>query len=105
MERDKIGRHVVLGLLMGFQVDIRSVRRKLVLTLFSDGPSFFIVIGDSAMISGDGLQLDLYVSVDRFTYRMYLFGFVFIVFGTDIDPSLDVFTVLISTNPSWFSKE
>jgi hypothetical protein len=93
---------VVSRLLKGLKENVGSVGGLLVLTLFSDGPSLGVVVRDLAMISGDGLQFDLNVSLHRSADRVDLFA---LVVRKDVDLVLDVLNILFSTDPCWSSSE
>lgn len=93
---------MVSGLLKGLQENVGSVGGLLVLTLFSDGPSLGVVVGDLAMVSGDGLQFDLNVSLHRSADRVDLFASVISI---DVDLVLDVLNILFSTDPCWSCSE
>jgi len=93
---------VVSRLLEGLQEDVGSVGGLLVLTLLGDGPSLGVVVGDLTVVSGDGLQFDLDVSLHGPADRVDLFASVVSI---DVDLVLDVLDTLFSADPGWSCSE
>jgi hypothetical protein len=97
MERNHVRWNVVIHLLRALHENEGSVGGKSIFTSLGDGPAFILGVGDGAMVSGNGLQFDLDVSLHGSSHGVD----EFLAVSVDVDFVLDVINILVGTNPSW----
>ena len=88
-----------MRLAVRFQEHESSIRRGFLLSTFGDSPSFVLIIVDLAVLSRNGLELELDVTLRRSTNSLSQAGYVSKYIDEDVNFILNPFSVFLGADP------
>lgn len=101
VKRNHVRRNVVVHLLHALHENEGSVGGESVLASLGDGPALILGVGNGTVVSRDGFQLDLDVSLHGSSDGVD----ELLAISVDVDLVLDVVDVLVGTDPGWSGSQ